>query len=111
MAALKWPGTAGRSPERSMEGFPVRSIGWLSEKGGVGKSTCAVNTAVALAKRGKRILFLDCDPQSNATMIFLAGQGGGAPTLYHVLANEADAADAVVETGTPGLHLIPADSQ
>lgn len=88
----------------------MRSIAWLSEKGGPGKTTCATNTAVALAKSGKRVLFLDCDPQGNASMVFLQGRAPDAPTLFHVLTNEADAADAVRATATPGLDLIPAES-
>lgn len=87
----------------------MRSLGWLSEKGGCGKSSCAVNTAVGLAKSGARVLFIDADPQGNASMVFLKGQGGGGANLYHVLANEADAADAVRPTDTPNLDLIPSD--
>lgn len=88
----------------------MRSIAWLSEKGGPGKTTCATNTAVGLAKLGKRVLFLDCDPQGNASMIFLGGREPAAPTLYHVLTNEAGAVEAIRSTGTPGLDLIPAES-
>lgn len=88
----------------------MRSIAWLSEKGGTGKTTCAVNTAVALAKLGRRTLIVDADPQANASLVFLAGQGAVAPTLFHVLTHEASADEAIRPTGVPGLDLLPADS-
>src|SRR5512135_3253339 len=44
---------------------PMRSIAWLSEKGGTGKTTSAVNTAACLAKLGRRVLVIDADPQGN----------------------------------------------
>jgi chromosome partitioning protein len=87
----------------------VRSIAWLSEKGGSGKSTCAINTAVALAKSGRRVLVIDADPQANSTMVFLKGRGADAPTLCNVLTNEADAEDAIRSTDTPNLDILPAD--
>lgn len=90
----------------------MRSIGWLSEKGGVGKSTCAVNVSVALAKRGKRVLVIDADPQSNASLVLTAGQGSGDDaTLFHVLTNEAEALEAIRPTSISGLDLLPADGQ
>jgi chromosome partitioning protein len=88
----------------------MRSIAWLSEKGGTGKTTCVVNVAVALAKLGRRVLVVDADPQANASLVLLAGQGADTPTLLDVLTNEADAADAIRPTGTEGLDIIPADS-
>jgi chromosome partitioning protein len=86
----------------------VRSIGIIREKGGVGKTTLAVNAAVALAQLGKRVLFLDADPQANASMVFLAGVEPGAPTLFEVLMNESGAGEAIRSTAVPRLDLIPA---
>ena len=88
----------------------MRSIAWLSEKGGTGKTTSAVNTAVALAKLGKRVLVVDADPQANATLVLLKGETPDPPTLYHVLINTADAGDTIRTTGTKGLELLPADT-
>lgn len=88
----------------------MRSIAWLSEKGGTGKTTSAVNTAVSLAKRGKRVLVIDADPQANASLVFLRGQTPDPPTLYHVLTNTADPGDTIRSTPTPGLDLLPADT-
>jgi len=86
----------------------MRSIAWLSEKGGTGKTTSAVNTAVCLAKMKQRVLVIDADPQANATMVLLKGETTAEPpTLYHVLTNTADAGDTIRMTSTPGLDLLP----
>lgn len=86
----------------------MRSIAWVAEKGGVGKTTCAVNTSVGLAKKGKRVLLVDCDPQANASMVFLGGLAADAPTIHEVLIGTADAADSIRRTATPRLDLLPA---
>jgi chromosome partitioning protein len=88
----------------------LRTIAWTSEKGGSGKTTCALNTAVCLARRRKRVLFIDADPQGNATLVLLKGEPADAPTLYHVLTNQADAGDTIRVTGTRGLDLMPGDT-
>ena len=109
-ATLKTRGADGRCfPQRTKGGNPVRSIAWLSEKGGPGKSTCAINSAVGLAKLGRKVLVIDADPQANASMIFLQGRPAEAPTLFHVLTNEADASEAIARTTIPGVDLIPSD--
>lgn len=89
----------------------MRSLAWLSEKGGVGKSTCAINTAVALAKRGNSVLLIDADPQASASMVLLEGRAAASPTLFHVLMNEAGAGEGIRPTRTPGLDVLPADGQ
>jgi chromosome partitioning protein len=89
----------------------MRSIGWLSEKGGVGKSTCAVNVAVALAKAGRRVLAIDADPQANLTMILLRGAPAEPPTLFDVLTDDIETATAVRATTTEGLDVLPACAQ
>ena len=89
----------------------MRSIGWLSEKGGVGKSTCAVNVAVAMAKAGRRVLAIDADPQSNLTMVLLRGAHADEPTLFHVLTEDVDPAEAIRPTTTERLDVLPASAQ
>ncbi len=89
----------------------MRTIAWLSEKGGVGKSTSAINSAVGLAKLGNRVLLIDADPQGNASLVLLEGHPAEPPTLYHVLLNEAEAEDAIRPTHVPGLDILPADAQ
>lgn len=86
----------------------MRSIAWLSEKGGTGKTTSAVNTAVGLAKRGNKVLVIDCDPQANATMVLLGGKEAEPPTLTEVLTNRADAGDTIRKSTVPRLDILPA---
>lgn len=88
----------------------MRSIAWLSEKGGTAKTTGAINSAVGLAKLGHRVLLVDADPQANATMVLLEGRPAEAPTLAHVLIDQTDAADAIRPTRTEGLDVLPSDT-
>jgi chromosome partitioning protein len=87
----------------------MRRIGFVSEKGGVGKTTTAINVAVGLARRGHKTLIVDVDPQGNASLVLTAGQGVAPPTLGAVLLNEADASQAIRPTAVPGLDILPAD--
>lgn len=87
----------------------MRSIAWISEKGGTGKTTSAINSAVGLAKRGNRVLLIDTDPQANASLVLLEGNPAGPPTLAAVLLGDADAAESIRATRTPGLDILPAD--
>lgn len=87
----------------------MRSIAWLAEKGGVGKSTLAINTSVGLAKLGNRVLVIDGDAQANASMIFLKGRAPDAPTLLDVLTNEVEVSETILATDIPNLELVPAD--
>jgi chromosome partitioning protein len=87
----------------------MRRIGFVSEKGGVAKTTTAINVAVGLARRGYRTLLVDVDPQGNASLVLMEGRGSDPPTLGAVLLNEAEAADAIRSTAVPGLDILPAD--
>ncbi|HMB54728.1 MAG TPA: ParA family protein [Thermoanaerobaculia bacterium] len=78
-----------------------------NQKGGVGKTTTAINLGAALAALEQRVLLVDCDPQGNASRGL--GITAEAPHLYHVLADGVPAGEAVRESGFPNLDLLPAD--
>jgi chromosome partitioning protein len=79
-----------------------------NQKGGVGKTTTAVNLAIGLAVRGKRTLLIDLDPQANATYATLGALEPGA-TVYHVLIGKAALQDAIHPGNQAGLDVLPAD--
>lgn len=80
----------------------ARIVCVANQKGGVGKTTTAVNLAAALAKAGARTLLVDLDPQCNATTGL-----GIAPTLRHPLVTETPLREGVVPAGTVNLELLP----
>jgi chromosome partitioning protein len=77
-----------------------------NQKGGVGKTTTAINLGAGLGALERRVLLVDCDPQGNATR----GLGGRAtpPHLYHALSGEVDLSVAIRPSGFPNLDLVPA---
>jgi chromosome partitioning protein len=83
-------------------------LGVINQKGGVGKTTTAINLAAALAMLNRRILLVDLDPQANAS----SGLGITDPvsTVYDVLVGKASARQVTVETSIPNLKILPASS-
>lgn len=80
-----------------------------NQKGGVGKTTTAVNLATALALGGLRVLVVDLDPQGNASTALGIDHGPGTAGTYEVLIGGASVADHVVESPeAPGLQVLPA---
>ena len=84
-------------------------IAFANQKGGVGKTTSAVNIAAALGMLGKKTLLVDCDPQGNTTSSVGVSRKA-AVTVYDLLIERAKAEDAVVRTEFENLDLIPANS-
>jgi len=80
-----------------------------NQKGGVGKTTTAINLAAALAANDFRVLVIDSDPQGNATTGLGITKDTSRPSLYDVLLADAAAKDAIVATEFEGLYLISAD--
>lgn len=78
-----------------------------NQKGGVGKTTTAINLSAALALTGKRTLLVDCDPQANATTGLGIDKAGLEKTLYHGMIGEASAKELIVDTEIDALKLIP----
>jgi len=85
----------------------VRIVAVANQKGGVGKTTTAVNLATAFAARGRRVLVIDLDPQSNATTGLGVDQGSPA-TSYEVLLGETELDAAVLPSAVGGLAVVPA---
>ena len=84
----------------------MRSIAVMNQKGGVGKTTTAVNVSAALADAGQRVCLIDLDPQAHASLHYGMEPRAGVPTIYDVLVGDARLVDVHRQVGE-SLHVVP----
>jgi len=86
----------------------VRLLAMANQKGGVGKTTTAINLATALAAVGEKVLIVDLDPQGNASTGLGVERAHRAVSSYQVLIGEATVGQAMLPTKVPNLWIVPA---
>ena len=87
----------------------AKIISVVNQKGGVGKTTSAVNLAAALGALGKRVLLVDIDPQGNTTSGYGVSRKNLSATVYEILIGTIPAAAAIIKTKFQGVDIIPSN--
>ncbi len=89
---------------------PPRVLAIANQKGGVGKTTTAINLGTGLAAVGEQVLLIDIDPQGNASTGLGVPRSARSSSIYDVLISEAPLSAVTVRSSVPGLDLVPADA-
>ncbi|HEY8362410.1 MAG TPA: AAA family ATPase [Tissierellaceae bacterium] len=86
-------------------------ISIFNQKGGVGKTTTAINLSAGLGKLGKKILLVDIDPQGNSTSGLGIDKDNAKPIIYDVLARNADINESIKDTTAENVKMIPSNNE
>lgn len=86
-----------------------RTIAVANQKGGVGKTTSAINLAACLAEKGKKVLAIDLDPQGNMTSGLGVNKNEAENTVYELMLGECSLRDSIKDTSMEGLKVIPSN--
>ncbi len=87
----------------------MRSIAFINQKGGVGKTTSTVNVGACLATLGKKVLLIDLDPQANLSIHFGVNAHGNDLSIYQIMCGKKRVDEVLKKTAINGLDLIPSD--
>ena len=91
------------------EGNVGRIIAIANQKGGVGKTTTAINLSACLAEAGQKVLVIDIDPQGNTTSGFGLSKTDIEKTVYEVILRECNIKEAIVEDAVENLDILPSN--